>query len=367
MAPQWQQLTDHVMNVPERIYEGWNSSDGWDNITPWGAEFGENGVSWCVIWAWDMFHDLGLDDIVPRTDNVSVFTDWARAHGQWSEYPSVGSWTNFGNGQHCEVVIGFDSRFVYTKGGNSVADGATDRGQGNGVWSHSHLRTDSYVTGYLAPHFGDGVCPPTADPADPRGGPAVTEWRWSPAPDPTPSTPAPSPDPAPAIPARYQVTIGGLAYGYGAEGAQVTRVGEALVAAGFGQHYAQGPGPTWTDADTLNYADFQRSIGYTGADADGVPGEASLQRLLGDQGAGDEPFPGAGFFHPGQNSDVITRMGRRLVAVGCSHYRVGPGPSWGAADQASYAAWQRQLGYTGSAADGIPGQASWEALHVPAA
>ncbi|MFD7121894.1 N-acetylmuramoyl-L-alanine amidase, partial [Streptomyces sp. NPDC059922] len=50
-------------------------------------------------------------------------------------------------------------------------------------------------------------------------------------------------------PARYQVTINGLAYGYGAQGAHVTAVGKALVARGFGRFYKVGPGPTWSDAD----------------------------------------------------------------------------------------------------------------------
>ncbi|WP_353943395.1 peptidoglycan-binding protein [Streptomyces sp. HUAS MG91] len=77
------------------------------------------------------------------------------------------------------------------------------------------------------------------------------------------------------------------------------------------------------------------------------------------------PFPGAGFFVPGRRSDLVTAVGRRLVAEGCGRYRVGPGPEWGAADVLSYAAWQRRLGYVGSAADGIPGRASWDRLRVP--
>lgn len=81
--------------------------------------------------------------------------------------------------------------------------------------------------------------------------------------------------------ARYQVTINGLAYGYGATGTQVTQVGQALVKHGFGRHYTSGPGPNWTDADTENYADYQRSLGYKGTEADGVPGAASLTKLLG--------------------------------------------------------------------------------------
>ncbi|XKJ63375.1 peptidoglycan-binding protein (plasmid) [[Kitasatospora] papulosa] len=78
-----------------------------------------------------------------------------------------------------------------------------------------------------------------------------------------------------------------------------------------------------------------------------------------------EPFPGAAFFHGGRHSPIVTAMGRRLVAEGCGKYRSGPGPNWTNVDKASYAAWQRKLGYTGDAADGIPGKTSWDALKVP--
>jgi hypothetical protein len=78
-----------------------------------------------------------------------------------------------------------------------------------------------------------------------------------------------------------------------------------------------------------------------------------------------EPFPGSAFFHAGRYSSVITAMGRRLVAEGCSRYNSGPGPNWTNADKASYAAWQRKLGYTGSDADGTPGKTSWDKLRVP--
>lgn len=178
-VPQWRRLLDHVMAVPEQVYEHWTAAVGWDNITAFGAEYGEQGQPWCVIFNWCMFHDVDLDAIVPKTDNVADFTAWAQARGQWSEYPSVGAWVDFGNGQHSELVVGFDATTVYTKGGNSVQTGATDNGQGNGVFRHSHARTDSYVTGYFAPRFPDGHCPPTADPHDPRGGQPVASWRWT--------------------------------------------------------------------------------------------------------------------------------------------------------------------------------------------
>ncbi|MGW0545298.1 peptidoglycan-binding protein [Streptomyces griseoincarnatus] len=78
-----------------------------------------------------------------------------------------------------------------------------------------------------------------------------------------------------------------------------------------------------------------------------------------------EPFPGAAFFRAGRNSPIVTAMGKRLVAEGCARYAVGPGPRWSNADRNSYAAWQRKCGYTGAAADGIPGKASWDRLKVP--
>ncbi|BCK73996.1 hypothetical protein Srufu_079490 (plasmid) [Streptomyces libani subsp. rufus] len=78
-----------------------------------------------------------------------------------------------------------------------------------------------------------------------------------------------------------------------------------------------------------------------------------------------EPFPGSAFFHGGRHSPIITAMGRRLVAEGCGKYRSGPGPNWTNTDRASYAAFQRKLGYSGDAADGIPGAKSWAALKVP--
>ncbi|MBT2445917.1 N-acetylmuramoyl-L-alanine amidase [Streptomyces sp. ISL-43] len=78
-----------------------------------------------------------------------------------------------------------------------------------------------------------------------------------------------------------------------------------------------------------------------------------------------QPFPGAGFFTALPHSPVVTAMGERLVAEGCSDYAEGPGPQWTQADRRSYAKWQRKLGFTGSDADGWPGRTSWDALKVP--
>ncbi|MEU3610901.1 peptidoglycan-binding protein [Streptomyces sp. NPDC006872] len=78
-----------------------------------------------------------------------------------------------------------------------------------------------------------------------------------------------------------------------------------------------------------------------------------------------QPFPGDAWFRKSPKSAIVTAMGKRLVAVGCSAYASGPGPQWTDADRRSYAGWQRKLGYTGTAADGWPGATSWAALKVP--
>ncbi|MCX5000979.1 peptidoglycan-binding protein [Streptomyces longwoodensis] len=184
-------------------------------------------------------------------------------------------------------------------------------------------------------------------------------------------------------PARYQVTINGLPYGYGAKGSHITTVGEALVRAGFGKHYMEGPGPEWGDADTRNYSDFQKSLGYkgtaSGQDADGVPGASTLKALLGTLPAplakpaapkptapAYEPFPGKAFFHGGRHSPIITALGRRLVVLGYGkHYRTGPGPNWTNADRDNVRDFQRAQGWTGDDADGYPGPETWKRLKVP--
>ncbi|MFD9071065.1 peptidoglycan-binding protein [Streptomyces lasiicapitis] len=84
-----------------------------------------------------------------------------------------------------------------------------------------------------------------------------------------------------------------------------------------------------------------------------------------------EPFPGAEFFMNGskpalgKSSPIFTAMGRRLVAVGCGRYTVGPGPTLGLADVDSYEAWQRKCGYSGAPAKWPPGKTTWARLKVP--
>jgi hypothetical protein len=86
-------------------------------------------------------------------------------------------------------------------------------------------------------------------------------------------------DPWPAIGAESGDRMDPAAYFMGATGAHVTWLGQRLVAHGFGKHYAKGPGPIFGKADKANVTDFQKAQGWSGKNADGFPGRATLQRL----------------------------------------------------------------------------------------
>ncbi|MFE9923261.1 peptidoglycan-binding protein [Streptomyces sp. NPDC005774] len=177
--------------------------------------------------------------------------------------------------------------------------------------------------------------------------------------------------------ARYQVKISGLAYGYGAKGTHVTAVGEALVDGGFGRHYKVGPGPEWTDADTLNYREFQLAMGYTGTaphqDADGVPGEVSLQQLLGklpgrtpEKTVTAPPFPGRSAFVLGKTNPAVTVLDGGLIRKGYTRYHDGDGyqagPRFTEHTRRNVADLQRATPALAGDPDGYPGPLTWQLL-----
>ncbi|TXS48882.1 peptidoglycan-binding protein [Streptomyces sp. t39] len=84
--------------------------------------------------------------------------------------------------------------------------------------------------------------------------------------------------PAPPPPPRYEPFPGAAFFQVGRRSAIVTAMGRRLVAEGCGR-YEVGPGPAWSEADRKSYAAWQRKLGYSGGDADGIPGKTSWDRL----------------------------------------------------------------------------------------
>ncbi|MER5640312.1 peptidoglycan-binding protein [Kitasatospora sp. NPDC002227] len=167
-------------------------------------------------------------------------------------------------------------------------------------------------------------------------------------------------------------------FGPGADNAHVTRLGTMLVNRGAGRFYQEGPGPRWGAADRNATRAFQEAQGWSGSDADGIPGAATWRLLVEGRGnnigGGTAPgspapgspapgFPGTQYFGPGKHNDHVTQLGHQLVKKGFGQsYTEGPGPSWGEADRRAVEAFQRSQGWNGSDADGYPGPHTWRLL-----
>ncbi|MER6635828.1 peptidoglycan-binding protein [Streptomyces microflavus] len=88
-----------------------------------------------------------------------------------------------------------------------------------------------------------------------------------------PTKPKPTPKPV-----AYEPFPGADFFRAGRRSPIVTAMGKRLVAEGCGR-YTVGPGPAWSTADRNSYATWQRKLGYTGTDANGIPGRTSWDRL----------------------------------------------------------------------------------------
>lgn len=184
-----------------------------------------------------------------------------------------------------------------------------------------------------------------------------------------PDAPGPQPPASTAFP-------GADKFGPGASNEHIARLGRMLIDRGGLRFYPQGAGKAWTDADRLATQAFQRAQGWTGADADGIPGAHTWRLLVEGKGkdipptvggapgpGGVRAYPGASVFRPGSSHAAITALGRQLVKKGFGkNYTSGPGPRWGEADRRNVEAFQRAQGWRGAAADGYPGPETWRRL-----
>ena len=77
---------------------------------------------------------------------------------------------------------------------------------------------------------------------------------------------------------KYEPFPGADFFRVGRRSKIITKMGERLVDEGCGR-YKVGPGPNWTEVDRESYAAWQRKLGYSGRDADGIPGSTSWKKL----------------------------------------------------------------------------------------
>ncbi|MBK3561079.1 N-acetylmuramoyl-L-alanine amidase [Streptomyces sp. MBT56] len=93
-----------------------------------------------------------------------------------------------------------------------------------------------------------------------------------------PERPPAEPSKPPASKPTYEPFPGAAFFKVGRNSAVITAMGKRLVAEGCGR-YTVGPGPKWSEADRKSYAAWQRKLGFSGSDADGIPGKSSWDRL----------------------------------------------------------------------------------------
>ncbi|MFF0289279.1 peptidoglycan-binding protein [Streptomyces sp. NPDC005262] len=170
---------------------------------------------------------------------------------------------------------------------------------------------------------------------------------------------------------------GAAEFGPGASSTYVTRLGRMLVDRGGKRFYKVGPGPDWRAADRRATRTFQKAQGWSGKEADGIPGPDTWRLLVSGtgrgipaSGSGDRggstaapAFPGRDQFRPGRSNSHVDKLGRQLVRKGYGkHYAKGPGPRWAEEDRRNVEAFQRAQGWRGAEADGYPGPETWQRL-----
>jgi hypothetical protein len=226
------------------------------------------GQAWCHVFASWGADELGALDVIPITASCAAGVSWFKKRGRWTEYPVLGAPFYMGSvGQdHVGVVYAYDENSIYTIEGNTNSGGGY---QGDGVYQRVRPRRGSGSPyGYGVPAFDEGTI--SADPA--LGG------------TPSASVAAPTP-PAPSTPSVSLAAViraaqrdPGLPQGGTTSAADVRPVEAALQAEGLLSAVYAKDGSFGSLTRTA-YAGWQRRLGYSGSDADGIPGKTSLTKL----------------------------------------------------------------------------------------
>ncbi|MGR6999949.1 peptidoglycan-binding protein [Yinghuangia aomiensis] len=186
-----------------------------------------------------------------------------------------------------------------------------------------------------------------------------------------PSNPGPGTDPGAGNSGSCPVFPGASYFGPGKNNAHVTTLGRGLVARGYGSYYRVGPGPVWSwSADGAATQALQKRMGFTGSDADGIPGPASWRAAvcgISTPANSSTPpaFPGRSVVAPGLTSPYVTMLDRKLIERGYGkYYTSGAGPYYGRGTEAAVRAYlsTRPALWSGTGPDAAVGPKTWDAI-----
>lgn len=344
---------------------------------------GVPGLEWSQYQAWCMtmqswcLRQAGLSSLGPVTASTATGYQWYANKGRASAYPAVGAFVFFGPGagSHVGFVYAYDGTYIYTIEGNTNTNGSAE---GDGVYKKVRVRRDDYVYGYGYPAYAEGIV--TADPKH-----AVSGSRYAATASLSLTAGTTAPSTAPWI-SLIQVQWAAT-HSSSDENRQtgdtskddVARVQDALVKLKFLTKITERG--VFNPQDKTAYQNFQKSLGYTGGDADGIPGTTSLV-ALGNKTQLFQVRDTAGTFKPTLKSATPAAPAKPWVwadvgSVKGDKYTDEPGSvqivrnalnkefktsitstTWDSALVALYAKWQKSLGYSGSDADGYTGKTS---------
>ena len=223
------------------------NGDNVNIVTQW---FGENGQPWCdMTVTYEAYHSGNQAAVC-----FNAYHDYTVEHAQ--TFKDHGQWHAGATGIQRGDIVFFD-----WEGSNNIS--AIDH---VGIVEFVDATGVNCIEGNI-----DNVCKRTVRHEDFIAGYGRPNY----AADPNPTPPPPVPAPTPVIP---KVSLAHVlsASNTGTYPTETTLVQNALAKLGFINFTDRG---TYGPLTTAGYAAYQRSLGYTGSDADGHPGATSLTKL----------------------------------------------------------------------------------------
>lgn len=344
------------------ILQDYGYVEGPNNYTKFGVWYaGQVNAPWFANAAWcDMSTSYWADKVGAR-DEVGLFAytpthaQWFKDRGRWSWLPVAGG-IAFWDWAGSNLISAIDHVSALIESVDSAGQATTlDGNYSDKVWRWQHPMR--YFVGCGLPQWSTsaGSVPP----------PILQNWDGV------------------SYPGR-------AAFDLGSNHPAVTKLGQMLVAKGFGGAYKQGPGIPMGPADVANTAAFQRAQGWTGADADGYPGPETWRRLMAGSTPPPPPPPPAekvpptqgyqgdaylGKLHRGQTDSDSVKVYQRALRnyPGISTIPLNPSGvtgTYGSETEAmtrkvyeTFAQWQPSGGWGGGDL-GVPGRALLEKLGV---
>ena len=261
-----------------RDHGHWNNVEKYASEVPGLAWVSTGHYPWCAVFASWVLHRCGALGQLTPSASVSNLFEQGRSLTRFSEYPVVGGVAIYGRSVHTGApVVRYDDTHIWVVEGNTTTSGSPE---GDGVYLRQRRRRDPFVTGYVIPYYDEYATTP--DPA----------WsgRWlGLGPDPTTTNTSGDTSVRVSLSALRSAAAhdphrpqGGVTAGAADDVRVVERL---LVSAGLMARRYAGDG-SFGSVTVDAYAAWQRRLGYRGRDADGIPGQESLAKLLATYGEG---------------------------------------------------------------------------------